>query len=87
MIDGGEVDDLVTSADPIIAEVIFLPTIVSEFPVNWCIRSDAFEVSPVLTLQAFLSCQCSIMSYFQTFAGLELLHLTPLSQSKYLGTP
>ena len=44
------VDELVSSADPTVAEFFFLPTIASEFPINWCIRSDAFEVSLVFII-------------------------------------
>ena len=54
LVDGGEVDDLVTSPNPTLAEVFFLPTIAAEFPINWCIRSDAFEVS--VRSVFFMSC-------------------------------
>ena len=50
LVDGGEVDQLVTSADPTVAELFFLPTSVAEFPVNWCISIDAFEVRPVFNI-------------------------------------
>ena len=44
LVDGGKVNQLVTTPNPVAAELIFLGTDVAEFPINWCISSDQFEV-------------------------------------------
>ena len=68
------VDELVSSADPTVAEVFFLPTIVSEFPINWCIRSDAFEVSPAFIISYLapvcISELCSEYPFIKNFNGI-----------------
>lgn len=44
LVDNGEVDAFVSTPDPTFAELVFLNNDLAEFPVNWCIRSDVYEV-------------------------------------------
>ena len=48
LVANGEVDAFVSSPDPTFAELVFLNNDLAEFPVNWCIRSDVYEVHTAL---------------------------------------